>query len=74
MFKDKWDQNATLTQNYKNLGLQLNLAPNMKHSKDGQNLLNSLNKDVRKKMLLDRAANVEGGEKILEDLQIDKHG
>ena len=35
MFKDKWDPNATLTQNYKTLGLQLNVAPNMKHSKDG---------------------------------------
>ena len=52
MFKDKWDQKATLTENYKNLGLQLNLSPNMKHSKDGQSLLVGINKDIKKKMLL----------------------
>ena len=46
----------------------------MKHSKDGQGLLVGINKDIKKKLLLERAKTIEGGEKVLEGLQIDKHG
>ena len=40
----------------------------MKHSKDGQVLLSAMEKDIKKKRMMDRAKNIEGGEKILEGL------
>ena len=40
-----WDQNKTLKQNYESMGLTLNLKPNLRHTKEGQDLI----KEVRQR-------------------------
>ena len=44
MIRDKWDEKKTLSQNFENLGLKLKLKPNLRHSKEGQEMLKRVNK------------------------------
>ena len=46
----------------------------MKHSKDGQKMLTGIEKDIRRNRMIERAENIEGGDEILKNLEIDKHG
>ena len=37
-------------------------------------MLSGIEKDIRRKRMLERAENIEGGDEILKNLEIDKHG
>ena len=38
-YRSKWDQNRTLTENFSELGLRLSLKPNLRHSKEGREIV-----------------------------------
>ena len=49
LLRKNWDQKKTLTQNFNNLGLALNLKPNLRHSKEGQRIVSAHNQSESKR-------------------------
>ena len=74
MLKGRWDQKKSLVENYANLGLALTLTPNMRHSAEGRAIKTKGHREEKKRMLMERARNIPGGERIIEELERDEDG
>ena len=43
-YRNKWDQKKSISENFAKLGLKLNLKPNLRHSKEGKDIIKSKQK------------------------------